>query len=161
MGQALGLALLEDHDDKCCIDISCKIRLIVGIITSVLFVLVGVAGCAIALCKDISDRRNLFLILYTVGSGGSLIASMFFACIPKQFHRIIECVAHLISTIVFVICVTMVYVGVLVIGDPNGPIIAIVFGIIQVGAFVFYSLTLNGFAWKTAKNAMGKIFPCI
>jgi hypothetical protein len=189
---ALLLALRAEAGGWPC-DPSCKCRLYSGIAVSVLLSLVAVVGPVMLWVvepdwtktkteHDALLARNLFIIIYTVGTAGSLAASLIFACIAKQVKQLAH-VPHLLSFILWIAIVVVVYCMALKypkwglgpghlecksVSDKKGlvchvkhlntgRIVALVGSILQLAALVLYNVTIVDLVFKHFRQC----FPCL
>jgi hypothetical protein len=184
-------------------DVSCKCRLFSGLIISAFLSLVVIIGPVLLFVLEPTQSfetinnttippinktiyhhnkvvtRNLFIIVYTVGTVGSLAASLIFACISKQVRQL-KHIPHLISFIVWIAIVIVMYCITLKYAKWNekfdcskqkegkdefchiknlfiGRIIAIVLSILQFLVLVLYNFTIVDLALKHAKQCL----PCL
>lgn len=152
-----GLTMMEDKDDQCpCCDMSFKTRIIGGCICSGIGVLLSVFSFVSFASGDLS----MFAILYTLGTIVAMAGSFFFAGPKRHWERLKDTRAHLISLIVLVIALIMVFVGIFGVKGTGGTAIAVIFLLVQLIAFFFFTVTLNKVTWAAVRGCLTKVLTC-
>jgi hypothetical protein len=148
---------MEDRDDRCCCDISCKTRLYAGFALALTFTMAQMIGPCMLFAEKIDVSPDLlFKILYSAGTVGAMLSSCCFACVKKQWRKIRDMPVHLVAFLTIIVCIVMVPISVYVI--PAGPDVtrglAVGFGALQGGAFALFCLSINGFVWNRVRCAL-------
>jgi uncharacterized Tic20 family protein len=182
--EAILTALRLDLGDWIC-DVSCKCRLFSGIVVSALLALVAILGPVIFWImppKDQNDTksRTLFIAVYTVGTVGSLCATLIFACIREQIKHLKGNILHVIGLVLWFLFVVATYCVALVLpkwGDPwkcdadkkssdavcempnfqIARIVALAMSVLQLFALVLFNATLV----KQAMKCLKRCLPCL
>lgn len=152
-----GLTMMDDKDDQCpCCDMSFKTRIIGGCICSG----IGIILSLFSFVSFASGDLAMFAIIYTLGTLVALAGSFFFAGPKRHWERLKDCLAHTISLVVLVAALIMVFIGIFAVKGDGGTAIAIIFLLVQLVAFFFFTVTLNKVTWAAVKGCLKKVLTC-
>jgi hypothetical protein len=154
-----GLTAMEDKDDKCpCCEMSCKTRIIGGIICSGIGTVFAIIGW-ITLIVNAGDLTP-FGVLYTISIIAAVAASFFFAGPKKHLERC-KVLCHIVASAALLGCIVLVFVFAFAIKDKSGRVAMVIIAFIgEVVSLIFFYITLNRIMWAAAKAFLGRCFPC-